>query len=347
MDPRERLEAFWAGERPDKIPYTCYYWEWKDRTDDPAWEPLFAAGLRVTFAVNTVVARERNIEPATESYDRDGHHYDRYVIRTPVGEVSRLIEDGWPQEYWIKSAEDYRVMRHVVENTELIPNYDEWAPTVRKVEGYGLVHAAINSPSPMQMILVHYVGLENFAYHLADYEEEMMALYEALRANFRRRIEIAAEGPGRYVSVLENFSAETMGPRRYAQYHLPVYEECFPILHQAGKIVGTHYDGKLASCADLVAAAPMDLIESLTPPPEGDMTLAECRAAWPNKLFWSNINVSTYQLPPAKLRKTVLDAVAAAAPDGRRLAFEVSEHLPRNWKDSLPVVLDALEETRE
>jgi len=100
------------------------------------------------------------------------------------------------------------------------------------------------------------------------------------------------------------------------------------MLQQAGKIVGTHYDGKLSSCRDLIANAPIDLIESLTPPPEGDMTLTECRTAWPDKLFWSNINVACYTLPRKELKAEVLGRVEEASPDGRRLAFEVSEQYP-------------------
>jgi hypothetical protein len=42
----------------------------------------------------------------------------------------------------------------------------------------------------------------------------------------------------------------------------------------------------------------------------------------------------------------VLSRVAEGATDGKRLAFEVSEQYPHNWKESMPVVLDALNETR-
>ena len=31
-----------------------------------------------------------------------------------------------------------------------------------------------------------------------------------------------------------------------------------------------------------------------------------------------------------------------AAPDGRNLAFKISEDYPSNWKESIPVVLEAL-----
>jgi len=188
--------------------------------------------------------------------------------------------------------------------------------------------------------------LENFSFHLFDYETEVRELYAAWLETLRRKVEIVAEGPGQFVSNLENFTAETLGPKRFQEFLLPVYEACFPSLEQAGKTVGCHYDGQTASCRALIARAPMALIESLTPPPEGDQTLAECRAVWPDKLFWSNINVSAYELPPAELRQLVLARVEEAAPDGRGLAFEISEVLQENWRESIPIVLAALKETR-
>ena len=95
--------------------------------------------------------------------------------------------------------------------------------------------------TPNQVILVDLVGLEKYAFHLFDLEAEMLELYDALLENFRDKIELIAGGPGRFVSVLENFTAETLGPQRFKKLLLPVYNECFPILQEAGKIVGTHY----------------------------------------------------------------------------------------------------------
>jgi len=72
--------------------------------------------------------------------------------------------------------------------------------------------------------------------------------------------------------------------------------------------------------------------------------LAEARAAWPEKLLWSNINVACYSMPPIELKELVWSRIEDGAPDGRRLAFEVSEQYPNNWQTSLHVVLDALED---
>jgi len=72
------------------------------------------------------------------------------------------------------------------------------------------------------------------------------------------------------------------------------------------------------------------------------MTLAQARAGFPAKVFWANINVGVYALPPADLRRWVRERVQAAAPDGRGLAFEISEDLPPNWREAIPVVLEVL-----
>ena len=346
MNIRERLEAFWAGERPDVIPFTIYQWEWRHTEHDPAWQNLFDKGMGVTWHLATTKdSWGDNVELREETVQKDGKALRRRSIVTPVGEVYELFEDDWRQKFFLETAQDYTVMTYVAKQIQVEPAYEEYGAKVAELPPY-CVPLTLTGRTPNQTVLVDLVGLENYAFHLFDLEAEMMELYTALLANYRRRAELVAGGPGRFVSVLENFTAETLGPKRYAQLLSPVYDECFPWLQQAGKIVGTHYDGQLSAVKDLVAEAPMDLIESVTPPPEGDMTLAECRKAWPDKLLWSNLNVGLYELPAGRLREAVLSRVEEAAPNGRGLAFEVSEHYPRNWKESLPVVLDALEETR-
>jgi hypothetical protein len=346
MNIRERIEAFWAGERPDEIPLTIYHNEWRHTASNPSWFHLYQQGLGIT--VNLTCWKQilhGDIEQTTARTFENGRTVERRSIKTPLGEIYEVYVDDWRQKFFLKTAQDYAVMSYVVRHTDAVPDYETFHRKDREMQPYG-IPLSETGRTPNQVILVDWVGLENYAYHLVDLVAEMQELYQALLALYRKKVEIVAGGPGRYVAVLENFTAETLGPARYKKLLLPVYEELFPVLQGAGKIVGTHYDGKLAACKGLIAQAPINLIESLTPPPEGDMTLAECRAVWPAKLFWSNINVGCYRLPPKELEQLVLDRVAQAAPDGRRLAFEISEQYPDNWVDSIPVVLQALRQTR-
>ena len=338
----ERLDAFWSGEQPDRIPYTIYQNEWKHTATDPRWQPLYEKGLGVTWHLASVKEEwAHGIEMAHDTWTVDGQKHERHTIKTPVGEIYDSLVDEWQKKYFLETAEDYRVMTYVARHTTLQPAYEAFAEKARQIGPYGIPLVMLGR-TPLQSILVDFVGLENFAYQLVDLHDEMMELYDALLDVLRRKVELVAGGPGRFVSVLENFTADSLGPVRYRQLLLPVYQELFPILQRAGKIVGTHYDGQLSACKHLIAQAPIDLIESLTPPPEGDMSLAEARAVWPEKLFWSNLNVACYYLPPEELKKIVWQRIQEAAPDGRRLAFEVSEQYPDNWPESVGAVLDAL-----
>jgi hypothetical protein len=51
------------------------------------------------------------------------------------------------------------------------------------------------------------------------------------------------------------------------------------MLHQAGKLSFAHYDGACKNLQDCVRSVPIDIIEAFTPPPMGDMTVAQARAA--------------------------------------------------------------------
>lgn len=345
MTIHERIEAFFCGERPDEIPYTIYTTKWQDIKDDPAWQPMFANGLILTEKLYPFTLKARNTEVIEKTFTENRRQVRHVVQCTPLGEISAQWVNNWQQKYWLETPADYRVMTYIIEQTEIAPAYEAFRAREQEIAPLGIVWT-MTGRTPLQEILVDYAGLEHLSMHLFDYETEVHQLYAALLNLFRRKVEIVADGPGRFVSNLENFTSESLGPRRYREFLLPVYEECFPQLHAAGKIIGSHYDGRTASCKDLIARAPIDVIESLTPPPEGDQTLAEARVVWPNKLFWSNINLDVYELPKAELRRVLLERIAQAAPDGRRLAFEVSEALPANWKESLPAVLDILKETR-
>ena len=71
------------------------------------------------------------------------------------------------------------------------------------------------------------------------------------------------------------------------------------------------------------------------------MALDECRAAWPDKVLWANVNVGLYGLQPAELRQAI---VAMRERAGKRaVAFAIAEDIPENWRESIPVVLQTLQ----
>jgi hypothetical protein len=53
-------------------------------------------------------------------------------------------------------------------------------------------------------------------------------------------------------------------------------------------------DGNLKSLQADIADAAFDIVEAMTPPPMGDVSIREARACWPRKALWINFTSSMH-----------------------------------------------------
>ena len=354
MTARQSLITALEGGIPDTTPLTVYDWnmgavtagELAEKMQQPAWRRLIQQGLTVRCHCPVVKAVEHGVEYEVEEKEVNGAVLRREIKTTPVGRIEKTTRDGWHHEDWIKSPADYRVQQWIVEHTELTADYEAYARAEDVVGDRGVVvlTGAGNwqHRSPAMCINVDLAGTERFCADVATEVPELGDLYDALENRFLQQQRLIAAGPGRYVAWFENLTIGMLGPRRYGDLLVPVYEKAVPILTAGDKRVMVHYDGRLKVIADQIAAAPYAIIDSLTEPPEGDMSYDECRRLWPDLVFWANVNVGLYDRPAEELRAAI---VAKRERAGKRgLAFEISEDLPATWEESVPVVLQTLEE---
>jgi hypothetical protein len=339
---RQRLQAALNGETPDKTPLGIYSWMLGDlaKLPDDA-RQLVDRGLGLIAHVGVVQSIAHGTETTFEEKKEGNYTYHITRKKTPVGELRHMRRNGWHHEDWIKHPGDYKVWQWIVEHTEVRPSYDGYHRTDQAVGDKGIPIVSIGR-TPAMEINIDIAGTERFCTDLALEVPELFDLYEAMRKLHRRVVEIAAAGPGRFVKWLENLTIGMLGPRRYGELLMSVYDECVPLLAGSGKRVMVHYDGRLKCIRDRIAAAPFHIVESLTEPPEGDMTFDQCRAAWGDKAFWANINVGLHNVPCEQVRQAIIDKRNRAGK--RAVAFEISEDVPRNWRQFIPVVLDTLEE---
>jgi hypothetical protein len=340
MTPRENLIAALNGETPERTPYSIYDWFLTNK-DPVAVRRLTDRGLLLNRSVMNYRIEEHGTQSdwrETDAYGAPGWVLEK---RTPVGAVRMGGLHGWVREHFVKTPADYQVLQWITEHSEVVPDYDGYAKAVAEIGERGLVTTGL-SRTPAMIINVDWAGTEQFCADVALEVEELFALYEARKRLFLDEVRAEAAGPGRFVKCIENLTISMIGPRRYRDLLMNVYTEAFPLLHAADKRVFVHYDGATRVIADQIAVAPFDGIESLTEPPEGDMLYDACRAAWPDKVFWAHINVDCYARPPDKLAAAVREKRERAGKRG--LAFEVSEDLPPNWEEAIPVVLKTLEE---
>jgi len=142
--------------------------------------------------------------------------------------------------------------------------------------------------------------------------------------------EIAAKSPADIVWCGDNIDGVLVNPRLFEKYFMPEYEKMAKIVHEHGKLLAVHMDGRVAVLKDLIAKTPIDIIEALHPPPMGDLPIGEALSLWKDKVIWTGFPGSVYMLGPEATKKHALNLLREVVP-GDRLCIEMStENLVSN-----------------
>src|SRR5690606_10562187 len=108
--------------------------------------------------------------------------------------------------------------------------------------------------------------------------------------------------------------------------------------------VGCHFDDHCRLLADLIGQTDLDYIEAFTPAPDTDMTLAEARAAWPNKVLWINFPSSLHLRDDDQVRQRTA-ALIDEAGRAEGLLIGITEDIPaRRWQGSCRAIMDGIDD---
>jgi hypothetical protein len=342
---RKRLIKALNGQ-PDGTPvYAVYDWFVKNR---PAvdWQMLFDLGLGQINHANLIRHEHPNFEIIENTSSQDGKTRRDVRLVTNKGELREWYLGEWRQEHFIKTPEDYRIMKHALEGVmvfaddkpflESEADIGERGITIGQIQGLG------SGRTPLMVLQIDWVGLEQFSMDLAYETPELFELIEVMNKIKLEEIRQAARTPATQVKLWENLSIDTLGHVHYRRHQAPLYRQILDILCDAGKKLQVHYDGRLKVISKDIAALPIDGIDSFTEPPEGDMSTIEARRAWPEKFLWQNINLNWYLMSEKDLADNVARIVKQAGPG--RHCLMISEDVPQNWRESIPSVLKIIRE---
>jgi hypothetical protein len=270
-----------------------------------------------------------------------GQSVVRRTFRTPLGSVylEEKREPGtgewhaqrswrditpWQLRRMIRNPEDYPVVKYMVENTEYTADYFPIQQAEEWLGEDGIVLAALPH-SPMQTLMIDWVGSEEgrFYFHLADYPEMVKELYEALCISRRPLYEIAAKSPAPVILCGDNLDGFLVSPDLFHNFFLPVYQEQAAMLHEHGKLMAVHMDGRLGALKDGIARTAIDIIEAFHPPPMGDISVGEALSAWPDKSIWIGFPDAIYLHGPKETSRFARELMRDIG-SGDRLIIEMS-----------------------
>lgn len=329
LTPRERVERAVRFEDVDHVPLTIYESKIPQCEAERA---LRNDGLCIVQRGPNVysVARPHVLGRESCSYAEDGRPRNRGVIHTDAGDLTSVSEPAgftsWNVERLFKGPEDYAALIAFHSDTEVIPGHDAFV-RMRDLKGGDAVMRGGVGLEPMQLIIHHYLGVETFALEWAERRDEVLRLYDAIVDERRKTYPVLAASPCEQFNYGGNVTPEIIGPARFREYYVPHYEECCEVLHAAGKLVGVHFDANTRAIAADIAATSLDYIEAFTPAPDTDMSVAEARAAWPDKALWINFPSSVFLSPDERIEECAIDLLRQAAP-GNGLLIGITEDMP-------------------
>jgi uroporphyrinogen-III decarboxylase len=310
MSSRERILAACRMQEVDRIPWS------------PLLDPYFLLGLpqeeKLTdiqafreagadAMMRHVLTAEANIHGMFIALAPKPHPEIKVSIKLEVGEVvfdydtpvGRLKERmrftpespfiPWITKYMVETAEDLKILTYLFEKVDVFPSYDLFRFMDKEVGEFGI--PTTDGPStPIQALVNLKAGLERTVFLAHDHPDVFDQFVQTAHEKNLEHCRIVAQSPAEVVIGYENTSSSTTGPRLYEKYEKPLIDEYAGIFHQAGKVFLIHMCGRLAELKDSLATARQDGFTDLSPPPPGNVTPAEAKTWWPDKVITGGID---------------------------------------------------------
>ena len=343
LTPRERMLALVQGRELDRVPFVIY------NGVLPSDEVI--AHLGAERVGRLIWCRVHRVEHPHCHFDFEEYFigeskWRRNTLHTPGGVLTeeRAYEPAYGtssiRKHYVQEASDYEALWSLLEDSVILENHQQYHEDQAALGDCGLPLVAVER-TPYQQLWVQWVGLDNLSWHLADYPGRVARTVELLRQRERQIMEIAARSPAPFIDFPDNITAPTIGPRRFLQYCVPLYDELAERI--APRRVVVHMDGDLKPLWSAITASKVGGLDSFSPAPDNDTSVAEAVSLWPDKVLWANFPSSVHLRPYEQVRAEA-EAMLAAGGHTGRLQIQISENVPYGvWRTSLKAITDAIE----
>lgn len=369
MTPRERILAVYRGDTPDVVPYMLdlshwFYhrhhlpWDLSRVYEDPETELIdYHRRIGAGFYLPNLgsfysVTFPPDVQVTTSKDEVDGSPEITWQIRTPLGQLERRRRweeqtYAWGIRHWgIQNERDLQVFGDAMSRRSFMPKWDHYRAWTNEVGDNGVVYLPAGY-SAMGQLLNYWMGIEGVAYALVDYPDTLREIVEVVNANNLQLIDLLAGSPAEIIIMGDNFSSDVQPPPFFRRWSAAYYEEAIRRLHDAGKFVAVHIDGRLRGALGMIRAANADCGDAITPTPLGDLTAAQCREeAGPDFILSGGVSPDLW-LPTAPLetfREKVIEWLELRKASSRLIANAGDQVPPGADEDRIKLMGELVEE---
>lgn len=307
MTNKERLLNAIAGKEVDRTPWApflIYWWESqpcriRDMSEIGMYRAIGADPLiRGHYPTQNAESAYRDLFMVDMHYRnceisehiRGTEKIKRY--ETKVGTLESRYRTDPSSNTWflvehpLKTCEDYKVLQYIMRNVEVTPDYSGYESVVRQY-GDEILLTPIVSPilkTAFQSMFEHWAGTFGMVDMLEEEPELVEETLNAIRDVNRKCVQICSESDAEAFITFEDSSTTNYSPRLYKEYALPEINDWCDILHKENKLLIQHACGHIKHLLPVIAESKIDCLESVTPLPTGNVTMAEVAAALPERI---------------------------------------------------------------
>lgn len=342
--PRGRVETVLRGGVTPVIPFTVYE---KKIPPCTAEREMRNRGLCIVNRVAVFETHWPNVRVTEHTCWEDSKRLTRTQYETPHGALSTLSEFGgftsWLHEKMFKTPDDYRALLFLIQDEVYEPTY---AAVARAMDAAGpdLIFRANFGLEPLQdLVSGSFMAMETFCTEWMDNRDEILKLYHALVEKRREVYPLVARSPVLHANYGGNVVPEITGLETFETYFVDHYNEAAEVMHGQGKLIGCHFDANCKLLSKAIGGTDLDFIEAFTPAPDTDMTLAEAREAWPDKVLWLNFPSSVHLRTDAEVEQVTMDMLNDLESTQGVIMGITEDVPPERWQDSFRAIMNALE----
>ncbi len=369
MTQRERILSVYRGETPDCVPFMLdlshwFYqkfgkpWDLSVAYEEPEYELIdYHKKVGAGFYVPNLAAMyggsypdDVRSEVRKESIGGQTSIVWRYD--TPIGSIERrrIWEESnyaWGIRDWaVKSEDDLMVLAYAMSRRKFAPRWDQYQAWVDSIGDIGVAYIGAGY-SGIGYLLNYWMGIEGTMYAIADWPETVREVVDQINENNLKLIDLLAESPAEVIILGDNISSDIQPPAFWNTWSRPYYSEAIRRLHEVGKYVAVHVDGKMRGALNMIADAGADCCDAATPPPMGDLTPEQCREdAGPNLILSGGVSPDLW-LPSASedsFRQAVLSWLEIKRHSPRLIAAAGDQVPPGAVEGRIGIMRDLVEE---
>jgi len=296
-----------------------------------------------------------------ELVDTEGNIRRLTTVRTPAGEMSEvfLTPVGRPacwQENFVKSDKELPILAYLMERTtevalENAPAREKIAARFAAEAKKWPTHIPLCGADVVPAFIVmsqRYMGAETAFYLLADHRALMERVFQAKAQSSDVWLECAAEAGADYIFGAIN-GLEIFSPDIYRRYFVPQAGALHQKAHELGLMTWVHTCGHMDKLIemDIYEEMAVDILESLSHPPLGDVTeLALRRAQLGSKTVTrGGVNVNLfYENDIHQIRqrtRTVLEQTQGH----RHMIGDTNDSFPPYPRENIMALVDEVDKT--